>query len=146
MKKIKELIRVCLVIGTMISLGSCSMDSNSRNEEGMEQKEINAAAITKKWIVTHFAFTTACNKADKLKYQLSSIHLDLDQDSYTAIDQYSLKEDKGSWKLDGNTITLSSDTGFVYLKMKINKLSKREMEAEVIEHRDIVGVELITAP
>jgi len=143
MKKLKELVCASLVIGTMINIVSCSMDNNSRNDGGMEQKEINASTISKKWIVTHFIFTDACSKADRLKYQLSSIHLDLNQGRYTAKDQYSLIEDEGSWKLEGNTIALGSDTGFVYLKMRINKLSKYEMEAEVIGHHDIVGVELI---
>ncbi|WP_413511706.1 hypothetical protein [Myroides odoratus] len=142
-KQVKKWAILCLVMGFVTVLKSCSTEENSRNQESIEQKEINATAISKKWIVTYFLFTKECTSANRLKYQVSSIHLDLNQGRYTALDHYSLLEEAGNWSMKGDTVELSTDKGLNTLKIKINKLSEHAMEAQVLDHQDIIGVELI---
>lgn len=124
---------------------SCGNEENDKNKEMIEQRdvEIVSSNIEKSWIVTHFQFTDKCNSSNKLKYQVSSIHLDLKSGKYKGIDQYSLVEDEGSWKMNGNAVELISEKGESVLRFRINKLSSREMEADVIGHQDLLGVELI---
>ncbi|EHQ44248.1 hypothetical protein [Myroides odoratus] len=124
-------------------LVSCD-NGGSKNKELIEQKDVNQVNVRKKWIITHFMFTDSCKTNTRLKYQLSSIHLDLKNNRYTAIDQYSLIEDEGSWSLKNSIIELISDKGDYYLKARINTLSNNEMEADVLDHQDLVGVELIS--
>ena len=142
--KLKSLVILSVVICFTILLGSCSNDDSNRNNITIEQKEVNTANISKKWIVTHFVFSKTCAAGERLQYQLSSIHLDLRNGRYSAIDKYSLKEDEGIWEMKDDIIELISNEGLTHLKIRVNKLSNNEMEAEVLEHEDIIGVELIS--
>ncbi|MDR0228893.1 MAG: hypothetical protein LBI72_07505 [Flavobacteriaceae bacterium] len=139
----------CVVFGMFLCLPmlfvSCGSEENDKNKEMIEQKDVDIVSsnIEKSWIVTHFQFTDECNSTNRMKYQLSSIHLDLNSGKYKAIDQYSLVEDSGSWSMKGNAVELISDKGESVLRFRINKLSGREMEADVVGHRDLIGIELI---
>ncbi|WP_353103074.1 hypothetical protein [Myroides odoratus] len=140
----KKVMILSLVLCFITLLTGCSTEDTSRNSITTEQKEINTINISKKWIVTHFVFSAACKPGDRLPYQLSSIHLNLKEGRYSAVDAYSLKEDTGIWEIKNGVVHLISDQGLVHLKIRINKLSNNEMEAEVLEHEDIIGVELIS--
>lgn len=141
--KIKKLVLLSLVLCCTTVLKSCSTQENSKNNTMDEQKEINATTIEKKWIVTHFVFTKESTSVTRLKYQLSSIHLDLTEGRYTALDHYSLLEDEGNWKMEENVLVLFSDRGLNDLKIKINKLSENNMEAQILDHQVISRIELI---
>jgi hypothetical protein len=143
--KLKSLVILSVVICFTILLGSFNNDDSNRNNITTEQKEINTANVSKKWIVTHFVFSKTCAAGDRAQYQLSSIHLDLKSGRYSAIDKYSLKEDEGTWEMKDGIIDLISNEGLTHLKIRINKLSNNEMEAEVLENDDIIGVELISS-
>lgn len=142
-KKVKKTIIWSGALCLALTLGNCSTDENSHNQFTSTQQEINTTSISKSWILTHFTFTTTCNSSQKINYQLSSIHLELKQKNYTAIDTYSLIERQGMWKLEGDILTLYSDKGLNELKMRILNLSENEMEAVVLDHPDVVGVEFI---
>lgn len=138
LKKIRSLSLALLLITAL----SCSSDKQT-NMQIDPPLEINAINIQKNWTVTYFEFTKECSKANRSKYQVSLIDINLDSSRYNAIDQYSLNKDSGSWSLNGDIVELISDSIATPLRFKIKQLLRNEMELEVLDHPDLLAVELV---
>ncbi|SEJ33320.1 hypothetical protein SAMN04488018_12531 [Myroides marinus] len=138
LKKIRSLSLALLLITTF----SCTSDKET-NMQIDTPLEINSINIQKKWRVTYFEFTKDCSKANRSKYQVSLIDINLDSSRYNAIDQYWLNKDSGSWSLNGDIVELISDSIATPLRFKIKRLLRNEMELEVLDHPDLLAVELV---
>ncbi|UVD79215.1 hypothetical protein NWE55_13940 [Myroides albus] len=132
---------VCLVLVGM-TLQSCSAEDNNMVDTN-PAKEVKSVNIEKKWIAAHFNFTPECDRVSKEAYQKSSIEISLKNGTFTAVDQYSLKQSKGVYVLEGNRLTMKSDRGntFIY---KIVELNQRDAVVEAIGDKNILSIELVS--
>ena len=137
-----------LAVIVSVSLGSlvmsCSNDEGGNEIEQKSIKSVKANNLEKNWIVAQFEFTEACKGANKFAYQVSSIHLSLKDNKFTAVDKYSLKEDQGSWALENEVITVSSGLFGQDFKFKIRELKGNSLILDVVDHEDLKVIELVS--
>lgn len=139
LKKVRSLSLVLL----FIAMFSCTSDKQTNMQTDNTPLEINSINIKKQWIVSYFEFTKNCSKANRSKYQVSSIYINLSDSRFNAIDQYSLSEESGNWSLNGDIIELISDHKAEPLRFKIKRLLRNEMELKVLDHPDLLAIELV---
>lgn len=145
MKKVLKWTLAVLMTASLGSLvSSCSSDENNNEMENKSMKVVKEDNLEKNWIVAHFDFNESCKGAKKLAYQVSSVHISLSGNAFNAVDQYSLKEDKGSWVLDNNVIVVSSEAFGPKLQFKIRELKHNSLIVDVIDHEDLSAIELVS--
>lgn len=144
----KKFLNGMLVVVIAASLGavqvSCSSDED-RNEIAKNSiKSVKEDHLEKNWIVAHFDFNESCKGAKKVAYQLSSVHISLQDNQFKAIDQYSLSEDDGSWVLEGDVIRVKSNKEGEEFQFKIKELKQNSLVVDVVNHPDLKGIELVS--
>lgn len=135
-------VMIAASLGSLVS--SCSSDENNNEMENKSMKVVKEDNLEKNWIVAHFDFNESCKGAKKLAYQVSSVHISLSGNVFNAVDQYSLKEDKGSWVLDNNVIVVSSEAFGPKFQFKIRELKQNSLIVDVIGHEDLSAIELVS--
>ncbi len=134
-----------LLIGLgALNVVSCSNDSESRNEVTKTERVADKVTLKKKWVVAHFYFNENVNSALKFKYQVANVHIDLDNDNFSALDHYSLSSDSGNWNLNGEIITLHSNNDKEKYRFKIVELTNSSLVVEVIDHKELAQIELVS--
>ncbi|AJH14572.1 hypothetical protein [Myroides profundi] len=143
MKKFVAFSVALLSILTITILQGCSSsdDNNTLNEPQTLTATHNN--IERKWLTTYYTFTPDINKAVKTAYQVSSVEITLKNGEYTLFDRYSEKSDKGTYTLNGSSLTLKSSIVDENINFKINKLTQNEIDLTVINHKHLTSVELI---
>lgn len=132
-----------LSILTITMLQSCSSTDDNNMIENSQNVTINQINLEKKWLTTFYAFTPQVKQAAKTAYQVSSVEVNLKNGTYSIYDRYSLKEDKGTYTLDKDILTLKSSESSETMTLKVGKLTQTEVELSVISHEDLIAIELI---
>ncbi|WP_158960792.1 hypothetical protein [Myroides fluvii] len=144
----KNVFKWMLAVVVSVSLGSvlmsCSSDERNNEMEINSVKSLKNSSLEKNWIAAHFVFDESCKGAKRLAYQLSSVHIVLKENTFKAVDKYSLSEDEGSWKLEGDLIYMSSASFGENVQFKIKELKNNELIVEVLNHDDLKEIELVT--
>lgn len=144
----KNVFKWMLAVVVSVSLGSvlmsCSSDERNNEMEINSVKSLKNSSLEKNWIAAHFVFDESCKGAKRLAYQLSSVHIELKENTFKAVDKYSLSEDEGSWKLEGDLIYMSSASFGENVQFKIKELKNNELIVEVLNHDDLKEIELVT--
>lgn len=112
--------------------------------ENSQNVTINHINLEKKWLTTFYDFTPTIKQATKTAYQVSSVEVNLKNGAYTIYDRYSLKEDKGTYTLDKDILTMKSSESGEIMMLKVGKLTQTEAELSVVNHADLVAIELIS--
>ncbi|WHT39755.1 MULTISPECIES: hypothetical protein [Myroides] len=144
----KKVLKWTMAVMIAASLGSllisCSKEDGSNEIDTKSIKLVKEDNLEKNWIAAHFVFDESCKGAKKLAYQLSSVHITLKDNKFTAVDKYSLGEDQGSWVLEGNLIRMSSTSLGENFQFKIKELKNNELIVEVLNHEDLKEIELVS--
>ena len=144
----KKVLKWMMAVVVAASLGSvmvsCSAEDGGNDIEVKSMKVVKENNLEKNWIAAHFVFDESCKGAKRLAYQLSSVHIALNGNTFTAVDKYSLGEDKGSWVLEGDIIRLSSTNLGENFQFKIKELKNNELIVEVLNHQDLKEIELVS--
>ncbi|MBB1138977.1 hypothetical protein [Myroides sp. WP-1] len=144
----KKVFKWMLAVIVSVSIGSlvvsCSNDEGGNEIEQKSIKSVKANNLEKDWIVAQFEFTEDCKGATKFAYQVSSVHISLKDKIFTAIDKYSLKEDRGTWTLNNEVVTVSSALFGQDFKFKVRELKGNSLILDVLGHDDLKVIELVT--
>jgi hypothetical protein len=144
MKKIIAFSVSLLSILSVSMLQSCSSTEDNNMIENSQNVTINHINLEKKWLTTFYDFTPTIKQATKTAYQVSSVEVNLKNGAYTIYDRYSLKEDKGTYTLDKDILTMKSSESGEVMMLKVGKLTQTEAELKVVNHADLVAIELIS--
>ncbi|MGG5507649.1 MULTISPECIES: hypothetical protein [unclassified Myroides] len=144
----KKVFKWMLAVMVSVSLGSlvvsCSNDEGGNEIQQKSIKSVKANNLEKDWIVAQFEFTADCKGAKKFAYQVSSVHISLKDKIFTAVDKYSLKEDRGTWLLENEVVTVSSGLFGQDFTFKIREMKGNSLFVDVLGHEDLKGIELVT--
>jgi len=143
----KKIIAFSVSLLSMLSvsmLQSCSSTEDNNMIENSQNVTINHINLEKKWLTTFYDFTPTIKQATKTAYQVSSVEVNLKNGAYTIYDRYSLKEDKGTYTLDKDILTMKSSKSGEVMMLKVGKLTQTEAELKVVNHADLVAIELIS--
>lgn len=143
----KRIIAFSVSLLSMLSvsmLQSCSSTEDNNTIENSQNVTINHINLEKKWLTTFYDFTPTIKQATKTAYQVSSVEVNLKNGAYTIYDRYSLKEDKGTYTLDKDILTMKSSESEEVMMLKVGKLTQTEAELKVVNHADLVAIELIS--
>lgn len=143
MKKLIALSVSLLSLLTITMLQSCSSTEDNNLIENSQNVTINQINLEKKWLTTFYGFTSEIKQATKTAYQVSSVEVNLNNGNYTIYDRYSLKQDKGTYTLDKDILTLTSSESTEIMQLKVGKLTQTEVELSVLNHKDLNAIELI---
>lgn len=144
MKKLIALSVFVLSILTITMLQSCSSTDDNNQLQEPQNVNITHGNIEKKWLTTFYSFTPNASQATKTAYQVSSVEVSLNNGTYSIYDRYSEKTDKGSYTLDKNTLTLTSNVSKKNIQFRIEKLTHNEVNLTAINHNDLTTVEMIS--
>ncbi|MGG5576160.1 hypothetical protein ACPDHL_02310 [Myroides sp. C15-4] len=144
----KKVLKWTLAAIVSVSLGlsvvSCSNDEGGNDIEQKSIKSVKENNLEKDWIAAHFEFSESCKGAARFAYQVSAVHISLKDKKFKAVDKYSLKEDRGTWVLEGDVITVFSEEFGQSFTFKIKELKNNSLVVDVIGHDDITAIELVT--
>lgn len=144
----KKVFKWTLAVMVSVSLGSllmsCSSEDGGNEIETKSIKLVKEDNLEKNWIAAHFVFDESCKGAKRMAYQLSSVHIELKDNKFKAVDKYSLSEDEGSWVLEGDLIRMSSASMGENFQFKIKELKNNELIVEVLNHEDLKEIELVS--
>ncbi|SDH45002.1 hypothetical protein [Myroides phaeus] len=142
MKRLLTLYVALIAVFGLLFLQSCSAESEITTFDQARTMEFNRVNLEKKWLTTFYAFTPDCPARIRTSLQLSSVEINLKDSHFSLLDRYSLIEDKGTYKFDGDEITLHSSSDEV-LKLLIKTFNSEELILEVLDHPYLKEIELI---
>lgn len=143
MKSLMNLVVGVLLVSVNFLFVGCNNADDNNIVDVNPKMEINSVNLERKWIAAHFAFSQECQPSKRSAYQKSSIEISIDGERFHAIDQYSLKEQKGAWELNGKVIKAILDEGGEK-EYRIVELKKNELIVQPINHKDLIEIELVS--
>lgn len=144
MKSLMNLVVGVLLVSMNFLFVGCSNADDNNIVEVNPKMVVSSVNLEKNWIAVHFAFSEKCESAQRSAYQKSSLEISVEGERFYAIDQYSLKEYAGSWKLIGKQIVVDLKNGGEPLRYDIVELKKNELIVQPLDHSDLVEIELVS--